>query len=82
MIRPDVYVKGGDYTRQSLPETAVVEELGGVVHILPYVQDQSTTGIIERIREVYEWPAAHLASPGTARASLPPAGRGRNRDAS
>jgi D-beta-D-heptose 7-phosphate kinase/D-beta-D-heptose 1-phosphate adenosyltransferase len=56
-IRPDVYVKGGDYTRQSLPETPLVEELGGTVHILPYVQDQSTTGIIERIREVYDWPS-------------------------
>jgi D-beta-D-heptose 7-phosphate kinase / D-beta-D-heptose 1-phosphate adenosyltransferase len=48
-LRPDVFVKGGDYTRASLPEAPVVEQLGGVVHILPYLADQSTTSIIERI---------------------------------
>jgi D-beta-D-heptose 7-phosphate kinase/D-beta-D-heptose 1-phosphate adenosyltransferase len=49
-IRPDVFVKGGDYTRERLPEAAIVEEYGGSVHILPYEQDCSTTGIIERIQ--------------------------------
>lgn len=57
-IRPDIYVKGGDYTRETLPEAPLVEALGGEVHILPYLQDLSTSGIIERIREVYTWPAA------------------------
>ncbi|RJL34494.1 D-glycero-beta-D-manno-heptose 1-phosphate adenylyltransferase [Bailinhaonella thermotolerans] len=50
MVRPDVYVKGGDYTPQMLPETPVVERLGGEVRIVEYVQDRSTTSIIERIR--------------------------------
>jgi len=50
-LRPDVFVKGGDYTREMLPEASVVEALGGTVHLLPYVEDRSTTGIIERIRE-------------------------------
>lgn len=50
-IRPDIYVKGGDYTRQTLPEAALVEGLGGSVQFLPYVEDQSTSGIIERVRE-------------------------------
>jgi D-beta-D-heptose 7-phosphate kinase/D-beta-D-heptose 1-phosphate adenosyltransferase len=50
-IRPDVFVKGGDYTRETLPEAEVVEQLGGEVRILPYVEDRSTTGIIARIRE-------------------------------
>jgi D-beta-D-heptose 7-phosphate kinase/D-beta-D-heptose 1-phosphate adenosyltransferase len=49
-IRPHVFVKGGDYTRERLPEAPLVEELGGVVQILPYLQDRSTTGIIERIQ--------------------------------
>jgi D-beta-D-heptose 7-phosphate kinase/D-beta-D-heptose 1-phosphate adenosyltransferase len=48
--RPDVVVKGGDYTIEMLPEAALVERLGGRVQILPYVDDRSTTGIIERIR--------------------------------
>ncbi|MDQ3867874.1 MAG: D-glycero-beta-D-manno-heptose 1-phosphate adenylyltransferase, partial [Actinomycetota bacterium] len=50
-VRPDVFVKGGDYTREMLPEAPVVEALGGAVHLLPYVEDRSTTGIIDRIRE-------------------------------
>jgi D-beta-D-heptose 7-phosphate kinase/D-beta-D-heptose 1-phosphate adenosyltransferase len=33
-----------------LPEGPVVEALGGVVRILPYVEDRSTTSIIERAR--------------------------------
>jgi D-beta-D-heptose 7-phosphate kinase / D-beta-D-heptose 1-phosphate adenosyltransferase len=49
-LRPHVFVKGGDYTRETLPEAPVVEELGGVVRILPLVEDRSTTGIIRRIR--------------------------------
>ncbi|HEX2029936.1 MAG TPA: D-glycero-beta-D-manno-heptose 1-phosphate adenylyltransferase [Actinomycetota bacterium] len=50
VVRPDVFVKGGDYRRETLPEAELVEALGGSVRILPYVEDQSTTGIIERIR--------------------------------
>ena len=52
-IRPDVFVKGGDYTRETLPEAALVEEMGGAVQILPYMEDHSTTGMIARIREAY-----------------------------
>ncbi len=48
-IRPDVYVKGGDYSRERLPEAAQIERLGGILHFLPY-EDESTTSIIERIR--------------------------------
>lgn len=49
LIRPDVYIKGGDYTKATLPEASVVEELGGVVEILPFVENRSTTSIIKRI---------------------------------
>jgi D-beta-D-heptose 7-phosphate kinase/D-beta-D-heptose 1-phosphate adenosyltransferase len=56
-LRPDVFVKGGDYTRERLPEAPLVEELGGIVQILPLVQDKSTTGIIARIQQVAAGPA-------------------------
>jgi D-beta-D-heptose 7-phosphate kinase/D-beta-D-heptose 1-phosphate adenosyltransferase len=55
-IRPDVFVKGGDYTRETLPETDLVERLGGEVRILPYIEDRSTTGVIERIRTLQPAP--------------------------
>ncbi|MFL6647047.1 MAG: D-glycero-beta-D-manno-heptose 1-phosphate adenylyltransferase, partial [Sulfurifustaceae bacterium] len=49
-VRPDIYVKGGDYTRETLPETSLVESLGGAVCILPFVEDRSTSNLIARIR--------------------------------
>lgn len=49
VIRPDIYVKGGDYTKETLPEASVVEQLGGVVEILAFVENRSTTNIIKRI---------------------------------
>jgi D-beta-D-heptose 7-phosphate kinase/D-beta-D-heptose 1-phosphate adenosyltransferase len=49
-LRPEIFVKGGDYSRETLPEASVVEALGGVVRILPYIEDHSTSSIIERIR--------------------------------
>jgi D-beta-D-heptose 7-phosphate kinase/D-beta-D-heptose 1-phosphate adenosyltransferase len=56
-VRPDVFVKGGDYTVERLPEAAAVREGGGEVRILPYVEDRSTTSIIARI---------HARAPGAA----------------
>lgn len=49
-VRPDVYTKGGDYTPQMLPETPIVERLGGEVRVLDYLSDHSTTAIVGRIR--------------------------------
>jgi D-beta-D-heptose 7-phosphate kinase/D-beta-D-heptose 1-phosphate adenosyltransferase len=53
LVRPEVFVKGGDYTLETLPEAPLVEALGGSVRILPYVEDRSTTRIIERIGQTY-----------------------------
>lgn len=58
-VRPDVFAKGGDYTLAMLPEAAVVEELGGRVELLGYVDDRSTTGLIDRIRSESEPAASH-----------------------
>jgi D-beta-D-heptose 7-phosphate kinase/D-beta-D-heptose 1-phosphate adenosyltransferase len=48
LVRPDVYAKGGDYTPEMLPETPVVEALGGEVRILDYLADHSTSAIVAR----------------------------------
>ncbi len=53
MIRPDVFVKGGDYTRETLPEADLVEQQGGRVEILPYLAEYSTSGVIEKIRNIF-----------------------------
>jgi hypothetical protein len=49
-LRPDIYVKGGDYTADMLPEAPVVRSYGGEVRTLGYVAEHSTTETISRIR--------------------------------
>lgn len=51
-ICPDIYVKGGDYTKSDLPEAALVESQGGIVRILSHVPDHSTTGVIKHIQQL------------------------------
>ncbi len=50
LIKPDVFAKGGDYTKEKLPEADIVESLGGKVTILPLIPDRSTTRVISYIR--------------------------------
>ncbi len=47
--QPDIYVKGGEYNRETLPETRVIEESGGQIVFLPLMPEHSTTLIINRI---------------------------------
>lgn len=49
-IKPDIHVKGGDYTPDQLPETKIIESYGGKVVILPFLAGRSTTSILERLR--------------------------------
>ena len=49
-VRPDVYVKGGDYRPDLIPEAALVRRLGREVRVLDYLYDRSTSKIIEKIR--------------------------------
>ncbi|MCJ8503802.1 PfkB family carbohydrate kinase [Kocuria flava] len=48
VLRPDVWVKGGDYTPEQLPEAADVRGWGGQVSVLPYLSGRSTTAILQR----------------------------------
>ncbi|MFI6232532.1 D-glycero-beta-D-manno-heptose 1-phosphate adenylyltransferase [Micromonospora sp. NPDC050784] len=58
-VRPDVYVKGGDYPPELVPEAPLVRRLGGQVRTLGYVPDRSTSAIIERIRSHSQDPSPH-----------------------
>lgn len=53
LLRPDVYAKGGDYCKEELTSTPLVESYGGRVEILPFHEGFSTTGIIERVLTAY-----------------------------
>jgi D-beta-D-heptose 7-phosphate kinase/D-beta-D-heptose 1-phosphate adenosyltransferase len=49
-LRPEVLVKGGDYTEAGVPEAALVRSLGGEVRVVDRIADRSTTGTLERLR--------------------------------
>ncbi|WP_413804804.1 PfkB family carbohydrate kinase [Streptomyces sp. OE57] len=46
--RPDVRVKGGDYSADTLPEATVSHERGGQAPVLPYLDGRSTTELARR----------------------------------
>lgn len=50
LIRPDVLVKGGDYTIDTIVGADFVQANGGTVEIIPFVKGYSTTSIIDRIK--------------------------------
>ena len=50
-LRPDVLVKGGDYTQHDVVGAAEVRSWGGRIELVPIVSGCSTTGIIERSDE-------------------------------
>jgi rfaE bifunctional protein nucleotidyltransferase chain/domain len=50
LVRPQLYVKGGDYDIEALEETRWVRSWGGQAVALPFVQGYSTTALVARIR--------------------------------
>ncbi len=51
-LRPDVLVKGGDYTPDAVVGRREVESWGGHVVIVPLTPGQSTTSIVEKLRGI------------------------------
>ncbi|MBO4744654.1 MAG: D-glycero-beta-D-manno-heptose 1-phosphate adenylyltransferase [Bacteroidales bacterium] len=47
-VRPDILVKGGDYTRDTVVGADFVESYGGKVVILPFIKGYSTTSILNK----------------------------------
>ncbi len=49
--QPDIYVKGGDYTLETLnqDERRAVESAGGKIILVPFVPGKSTTSLLEKI---------------------------------
>lgn len=51
-LQPDIYVKGGDYQIDTLPEAQIVHAYGGRVELIQIEVPSSTSGLIQRIRQV------------------------------
>jgi D-glycero-beta-D-manno-heptose 1-phosphate adenylyltransferase len=50
IVRPDIYVKGGDYDMEAIPEAAAVARWGGQSLAIAFEHDRSTTSFLARVR--------------------------------
>lgn len=50
-VKPDILVKGGDYTEQQVVGGNIVKAYGGSVKVLGYIDSCSTTAIVNKIRQ-------------------------------
>jgi rfaE bifunctional protein nucleotidyltransferase chain/domain len=49
-LRPDIYVKGGDYAIETLIESKTVKSWGGKAYAIPFIYERSTTHLLGKIR--------------------------------
>jgi rfaE bifunctional protein nucleotidyltransferase chain/domain len=51
-VRPDIYVKGGDYVVENTPEGQAVLAYGGQVRAIPFQFQRSTTALLNKVRKI------------------------------
>jgi D-glycero-beta-D-manno-heptose 1-phosphate adenylyltransferase len=53
-VAPSIYVKGGDYSEETLEaeERAVLKKAGAEIRIIPFEQGNSTSGLLEKLRKL------------------------------
>ena len=49
-LQPDIYVKGGDYSIDRLPESSIVASYGGRTVLVPMVEGRSTSNVIRKLQ--------------------------------
>ena len=52
VCRPDVLVKGGDWTPDKIVGGSEVQGWGGTVHSIPFIHQRSTTALLDKIRSL------------------------------
>lgn len=50
IVRPEIYVKGGDYAIEAIPEAQLARTWNAQVLAIPFEHHQSTTSLLERLR--------------------------------
>ena len=50
-LKPQIYVKGGDYRIEDLPEAETVYSYGGKIVLITEIKGRSTTNLIKKIRK-------------------------------
>lgn len=52
-LKPDIHIKGGDYAMDEIPESKLVESLGGKTVIIKETEGKSTSNIIQKMLRLY-----------------------------
>ena len=50
LVRPDVYVKGGDYDMAQIPEAQLARSWGAQTVAIPFEHERSTTALLAKVR--------------------------------
>jgi rfaE bifunctional protein nucleotidyltransferase chain/domain len=50
IVRPDVYVKGGDYDMAAVPEAQLARTWGAKTIAIPFEHERSTTALLNKVR--------------------------------
>ena len=51
IVKPDFHAKGADYLGKDIPELRVLDKFGGEMVYIDYIENSSTTSIIEKIKK-------------------------------
>lgn len=51
-VKPNIYVKGGEYDLDNLPEAKIVQKYGGKTITIPMIPEFSTTQLIDKIKKI------------------------------
>lgn len=54
IIRPDVFVKGGNYTEQNIPEAQLLKTLQCRIRIIPFEEDRSDEDVMKKISQLLQ----------------------------
>lgn len=52
-LKPDIIIKGGDWTEDKIVGRDEIKKWGGRVVIIPEVEGKSTTNIVDKIKNIY-----------------------------
>ena len=64
LLRPDIYIKGGDYQVSQLKSAPLVESYGGTCAVIPVNHEISTSAIVKRIQELSLYAAPEQPTAG------------------
>lgn len=71
VIRPDIHVKGAQYTMETLPEGELLQSMGTQLKLVEMVENRSSTNIIDKIKRLTAAESSNATSASSSISSEP-----------